>query len=235
MLVRGLVSRLTADVTRTPTHNLAQPARLVQRISLAHHASSQVLPRWSSYALPCGAHLVRRSYGTAVSKVSRTKSTGTQTADPPAKRAYKKRTASTTTPEPGKAATPRKATGRPKRTAAPKKKPAPKKTKAKPKAKPKPKKKVPSEKEQERAVLKKEVDRIRELKAKALQEPKQQPHTAWNQLAAEFIKQNSGSLAEKSKSAAEKYRNLTSEEREVRIVYPVEKTSSYAKSRTTSD
>ncbi|KAJ9648051.1 hypothetical protein H2201_002407 [Coniosporium apollinis] len=214
MLARGLVGRLAADVTRTPTHDLAQLARLVQRVSLSHNASSQALPRWSSYALPCGAHLVRRSYATAVSKVSRTKSTGTQTADPPVKRAYKKRTASTTTPEPGKAATPRKSTGRPKKTAAPKKKPGPKKTKVKPKAKPKPKKRVPTERGQERAVLKKEADRIRELKAKALQEPKQQPYTAWNQLASEFIKQNPGSLTEKTKSAAEKYRNLTPEERE---------------------
>jgi phage protein D len=101
-----------------------------------------------------------------------------------------------------------------KKKAAAKKKPAARK-KAKKAAPKKPKKRVPSEKAKAALEKKKALVTLRELKAKALVEPKGKPDTAWTVFLTEKLQGKGGAVTEGIKVASAEYKSLSSEDREV--------------------
>ena len=202
MLARGLLRRLAADVPKTSTHDLSQLTRLIHRAAITRNATSIRSICAVSHAYKLSSTIHRRSYVTAKTKPATTTTR--------AKTTVKKTTAT-------KKAAPKKKTTAAKKTAAPKKK-AKAKTKVKTKAKAV--KKPLSEEALEKAAAKKARDVLKELKKKALAEPKKRPYTAWTVYTTENIK-NAASNGQKAlegiKQLAQYYKDFTPAEREVSI------------------
>lgn len=226
--------RLYPTATCTIRHRVASIAipTLCQRVSAAYSTEASVSPSQPvqvEIAVPAPQR-ARKS-----KPVSRPKAhTGRTTSSP---RTKKPKTVTKTTegsPDTAvkKVAEPRaKASPKPKATKKPKvKKPKVKKPKArkpaakkpaakKPKVKPAPKRKVKkplTEEQKSAAAAKAKKEHIKELKNTALKPPKGLVTTAYQLVLAEHVRAGAPDISTNSKIAAEKYKNLTPEEREVR-------------------
>jgi hypothetical protein len=192
MLVRGLLGRLTAEVSRTTSHDLPQLAALAHRAALRRCAVS------SRHALIAPELFAGRAGG-------------------PRRFATAAGEGAAATSSAGKGAKKTKSTGAAGKA---KKTGTTKKRGVKAKAKPKKKKaavtrKPLSEAQKARREHAKALEKNKLLKLQALlTEPKQKPASAWTVLFMEDVKKG-GSVTEVMRSAKERYRNLSASEREV--------------------
>lgn len=203
MLARTALARLRAKVPSAAARDVAQLSRQLQT-AIARANSTNNAAALASLTLARFQRI--RSYATA-----------TKTAA--AKKAPVKKTTATKKPAPKKPA--------PTKKAAPKKKPAAKKKKAAAK----PKKELTDEqkerlaerkeKRKELRAVQKKKDDLKELKAIALEEPKQKPATAFQILMAETVQKDlkgtkgGEGIGPIAKAVSERYKNLSPAELEV--------------------
>ncbi|KAF2739878.1 hypothetical protein EJ04DRAFT_508333 [Polyplosphaeria fusca] len=190
MLARGALCRLAANAPKTSTHDLPQLARLLQRSTSAHNATS--LPSICALSHAYNALLAQshRSYATAARA---TKPTTT------VKTAVKKAAAT-------KPATKKVAAKKPKKTVATKKRTTKRKTAKKAVAK-KTKKPKKTDEEKEKAL-------IRELRRTALKDPGSPRINTYAVYVTDKAKGSKGNVSERGKDYATAYKNLTAAERE---------------------
>jgi hypothetical protein len=194
MLVRGVLGRL--GPASTSTHDIIQLSKLVVRASITQYSRSICTQSNARNALEKSSSVFAHSYSPSVRTITTSRARATTTP----KTTRKKSTAKTASSSDGR----KKKAGRPKKTAA-KKKSAPKR-------------RALTEKGKAKLEAKKAHDALKELKAKALlTEPKRKPDTAYLVIMTENVKPGT-SAASEMKAVAEKYKNLSASEKEVRIV-----------------
>ncbi|KAF1989244.1 hypothetical protein K402DRAFT_390824 [Aulographum hederae CBS 113979] len=198
MFSRSLLSRLAAEVPTTSTNDLARLSQRFPTLALSSPRLQLLNPRRALSACIARRSISAAAQKTPVKKAPAAKKT-TTTKKPAAKKTTK---AKTTT----KAAAKKKTTTK---KAAPKKKAAAKKPAPK-------KKKVLTERQKALAERKQARDDLKALKEAALEEPKNQPSTAYQIFLGDAIKKSGGGqkLGDVAKVATQDYKNISPAERE---------------------